>query len=105
MKCIGIADESSRQFAKVGEQLALILPETPTTGYRWIITSLDGPLTASEDRFTPPQFMRPGAGGERRWLLRCEQPGTATLHAELRGRGSNTPGRVFDLTIEIAAAQ
>src|SRR4051794_20444 len=102
MQCFGIGDDGSRPSIDAGEHFGLVLPETPTTGYRWTITQLTGPLVVVEDTFTPPASMLPGAGGEHRWLVRCEHPGTARLRAEL-ARTSGAPGRAFDLTIVIAA--
>ena len=105
MQCFGIADEGSCPTFRAGELFRIALPETPTTGYRWAITALTGPLAIIEDTFSPPQSTRPGAGGEHRWLLRCEHPGTAVLRAELARRGDSAAGRSFGLDIEIAPGQ
>lgn len=104
MLCFGIADESSRQSVGTDELFSIALPETPTTGYRWGITELTGPLVIVDDRFSPPQSMRPGAGGERRWLLRANGVGTAAFRAELARMSGAAPASSFNLTIEIAPA-
>jgi inhibitor of cysteine peptidase len=105
MQCFGIADEGSRPTVRTGEVFELALPETPTTGYRWAITEVTGPLLVIDDAFSPPESVIPGAGGTHRWRLRPEHAGPGALRAELTRRSDPTPGRSFDLTIEIAAAQ
>lgn len=103
MRSFGLPNESSRLSVCAGETFALVLPETPTTGYRWRITEVSAPVSIIEDEFTPPEPLRPGAGGVRRWLLRAEQPGTGVVHADLVRRRDPNPAQSFDLTIDVVA--
>lgn len=104
MQSFGAFDERSRPSVCAGETFALVLPETPTTGYRWRITELSAPVSVIEDEFTPPDSVRPGAGGVRRWLFRAEHVGTGVVHADLARARDPSPVQSFDLTIEVCPA-
>lgn len=65
--------------ARVGETVTLVLPETPTTGYRWRLTSQ---LEVVSDEFHP-SGTTPGAAGERVVVLRVGSAGRHEVLAEL----------------------
>lgn len=78
--------------AHVGDRLAVVLPETGTTGYRWHVTSACLDLLATEFDESRPPTSRPGAAGDHRWVFLAKVAG----HCELKfasGRSwEATPG-------------
>ena len=61
-------------------KITIELKENPTTGYRWIISSIDEAFLTSEgDAFVPPGQKTPGAGGLRRFFFRAKREGSTAL--------------------------
>jgi inhibitor of cysteine peptidase len=86
---------------QVDETLQLLLPETPTTGYRWRVISNGEPVTELvEDRF---QLPAEGAGqpGRHLWVFRVRQPGHASiaLHQTRAWEPAPTPIETFTLDV------
>ncbi len=65
--------------AEVGGTVTLALPENPTTGYRWRLTS---PLAVVSDEFLP-SGATPGGAGERVFVLRVAAAGRHEVLAML----------------------
>ncbi|RZS89760.1 putative secreted protein [Motilibacter rhizosphaerae] len=62
--------------ARVGEQVALAVPERRTGGYRWVVRSEpEGALEVVADDWEPPEGDAPGAVGTRRLAVRVAAPG------------------------------
>lgn len=78
------ADADRRAVVAVGDDIQLVLDENRTTGFRWAIESISGPLTLVSSDFDPSGSERPGAGGHRRIVLRADAAGAgdATLRYE-----------------------
>jgi predicted secreted protein len=95
-------DDGQELHLAIGEQFALTLAETPTTGFRWVVASLPENLTIEHDGFTPPDPGRPGAGGEHRWVFRARARGSATLTLDLFASTRRTADpRSFTLRIAV----
>ena len=63
-----------------GADITIELNETPTTGYRWMISSIDEAfLVPAGDDFVPPDQKSPGAGGLRRFFFRAKSAGSTVL--------------------------
>lgn len=70
--------------AQVGEQIALVLTETGSTGYRWhLANACPEVLSAEEDESRPGEVERPGAAGEHRWVFLAKAMGHCELRVEL----------------------
>lgn len=77
---------SSPQALARGDELVVRLPENPTTGFRWQLTSSGaGELALVEERFVPGSGSAdPGAGGERLARYVGRTPGEVQIEAVLR---------------------
>jgi inhibitor of cysteine peptidase len=63
-----------------GAKITIELNENPTTGYRWMISSIDEAfLVPAADDFVPPDQKSPGAGGLRRFFFRAKSAGSTAL--------------------------
>jgi inhibitor of cysteine peptidase len=102
MQDLGPDSDGQELRIAVGEQFAVTLPETPTTGFRWRMASPPDILTIVNDEFTPPDSARPGAGGVHRWVFHARASGSAMLRLELAAAGRRAADpRSFAMRIEI----
>ena len=62
-----------------GDTLAVTLAENPTTGFRWTLDRLTGPMTLISSTFEAPAAPKPGAGGRRTFVLRADAQGVAEV--------------------------
>jgi inhibitor of cysteine peptidase len=64
---VGEEDFGRARELEVGDELVIRLPENPTTGFRWHITSSgDGDLQTVDDSFEPGSVVAlPGSAGHR----------------------------------------
>jgi len=61
-------------------KITIELNENPTTGYRWMISSIDDAFLVPEgNAFLPPDQKSPGAGGLRRFSFRAKGAGSTAL--------------------------
>jgi predicted secreted protein len=68
---------------RVGELVTVALHENPSTGYSWRLKwEPRGALKLVDDSVIPPSSGRIGAGGVRRFVLRAERVGSATVTAQ-----------------------
>ncbi len=67
----------------LGSDLAIALPENPTTGYRWYLGDSGPAFALTQDRFDAP-VGPPGKGGSRHWTFRAAQAGKAEIRAVYR---------------------
>ena len=76
----GEKDNGAQVEVQRGAKITIELKENPTTGYRWMISSVDKALLAPEgDEFVPPDQKTPGAGGLRRLFFRAKAAGSTAL--------------------------
>ena len=101
-------DEQADQTEVVlhaGQELSIVLPENPTTGYRWQVEQTGEPVcTLVDDTFEPPDPpVQPGQPGRRRWRFQAAQPGSGQIAlASRRPWGNEPPARQFRLTVHVA---
>jgi inhibitor of cysteine peptidase len=79
--CIfGEKDNGALVEVRRGAKITVELEENPTTGYRWVISSVDEiSLVPEGDAFLPSDRMSLGGGGVRRFFFRAKSPGRTTL--------------------------
>ena len=76
----GEKDNGASVQVRRDAKITIQLNENPTTGYRWIISSIDQALLMPEgDVFVPPDQKIPGAGGLRRFFFRAKSAGSTAL--------------------------
>ncbi len=64
-----------------GAKITIELEENPSTGYRWMISSIDKSFLVPEgDAFLTGDPMSPGAGGLRRFFFRAKSSGCTELN-------------------------
>lgn len=74
------ADHDRTAEPRVGERLAVRLPENPSTGYTWAIDETDRRLLALDGTdYTAPVEGSVGARGQRTFTLTARQPGEVAL--------------------------
>jgi len=85
---------------RVGQELEVVLSETPTTGYRWKVVSDGAPVCRIErDEFQAPS-PTPGAPGRHIWTFSAAQAGAAGIElAYRRSFGASEPARRFTLRV------
>ena len=85
-------------------KITIELEENPTTGYRWMISSIDEAFLVPEgDTFLTGDPMSPGAGGLRRFFFRAKSAGSTALtliNKRAWQRDDQAVG-TFNLTIRI----
>ena len=87
---------------KPGEELEVHLPENPTTGFRWHVTSDgDGVVDLVDDQFSV-QGTRPGAGGNGGGGFGALRPGSARIAlASRRSWETAAPARTFAFDLKV----
>lgn len=87
-----------------GTRITIELNENPTTGYRWMISSIDEAfLVPAGDDFVLPDQKSPGSGGLRRFFFRAKSAGSTALtliNKRAWQRDDQAVG-TFNLTIRI----
>jgi inhibitor of cysteine peptidase len=89
----------------LGQRLEVVLPENPTTGFRWHLVDDGRPVvTLSDDRFDTPG-RAPGQGGNRRWTFDAVRPGRTVIRAVYRRswQPANPSQRSFSITVIVVA--
>jgi Zn-dependent peptidase ImmA (M78 family)/predicted secreted protein len=118
---VGPADSGRLLRPRVGDEIRISLPETPSTGYVWtcphdlvqdqrLESASDSmahvPLSLVDNDFEPsgdPKKGLLGAGGWRHLVLRVNQPGNYTLQLGKRRRWQKTAAPVEVFKIDIGA--
>jgi inhibitor of cysteine peptidase len=86
MRSLGPKDDGSTVELVVGDELAVELPETPTSGFRWATLELPPALRLTDDRFEAPGSALPGAPGTRRLDFQAISVGGGKLLLQLAAR-------------------
>jgi inhibitor of cysteine peptidase len=85
----------------LGESFEVRLPENPTTGYRWRLTSPGGGAVEVEEDTFQRSGGGPGAGDTRCWRLRTVQEGVAVLELDYRRGWEEKAGQTFRVTVRV----
>ena len=100
----GEKDNGALVQVRRGTRITIELNENPTTGYRWMISSIDEAFLVPEgDEFLPPDHKSPGAGGLRRFSFCAKSAGSTALtliNKRAWQRDDQAVG-TFNLTIRI----
>ena len=100
----GEKDNGALVQLRRGTRITIELNENPTTGYRWMISSIDEAfLVPAGDDFVPSDQKSPGAGGLRRFFFRAKNAGSTALtliNKRAWQRDDQAVG-TFNLTIRI----
>jgi inhibitor of cysteine peptidase len=84
---LGRADLTPQTSLQVGGDLALTLPENPSTGYKWSLEIVPaGLLQVTRDEYVAPAQPIPGAGGTHYFTLHAVQAGAGAVIIQY-GRG------------------
>jgi inhibitor of cysteine peptidase len=81
-----------------------MLPENPTTGYRWAIDQTnENMLVAQTPTFSPTPGGAIGSGGTRTFTFTAKQPGTVHLQLKLlrAWQGDSSIIDRYDATIQV----
>ncbi len=94
--------------ASVGDTINLALPENPSTGYSWQMTTSDG-IRQVSDNYIPGNSGSPGrplvgAGGTHEWTYKVTKPGTQTVSGIYKRPWESTSQgeKTFALTVNAA---
>jgi inhibitor of cysteine peptidase len=87
----------------VGQVAELRLPENPTTGFRWAVTSAASPACRLTDEDFQGAPGLPGRGGPHIWQLTAVAPGECNIQLTCRrGFAPDAPGNtVFALHVRV----
>jgi inhibitor of cysteine peptidase len=89
----------------LGHQLELVLPENPTTGYRWYLGETGSPALALVQDRIDTAGGPPGQGGSRHWVFKAVQPGNAEIRAVYRRswESEGTGPRSFRMVVMVVS--
>jgi predicted secreted protein len=73
------ADDGSAVTVAPGDEIAVRLDETPTTGFRWEIDALEGPLEHIGDEREIEPDTPPGGGSMRVFRFRATERGRGQI--------------------------
>lgn len=98
------ADRGQQVDLAPGQTIRILLPENPTTGYRWAVVESDtSVIELEQDDYGPNQGGAVGGSGQRSFTFRALGPGRAGLQLSLRREWeSNVPATAqFDATVNV----
>jgi predicted secreted protein len=85
---IEVTQSGSTVHLSIGDEIVVRVPEMPTTGYGWTVSTVDPALRLVESTFVPPvgngSEPTPGAGGQRVIRLRAAAVGEAGAELALK---------------------
>ena len=78
---IAVAADRGDQHLSVseGDDIVVTLEENPTTGYQWIVESVNGEIEVVSTEFDPTSGGKPGAAGRRTIRLRAGGRGSGEV--------------------------
>lgn len=78
-RTLNLDDDGMRIELETGDEVELVLPGNPSTGYEWVMTEAPPNLQqVGEPEFVPESDLI-GAGGEFHFRFKATEPGTAQL--------------------------
>jgi len=102
------AQEGRQIISRVRDEIHVLLPETPSTGYVWdLVDGASGLAEVVADGFDDPDDDEDivGSPGRRHLWLRVVAPGAGRIRMELRRpwQADASPARVFEATLDAVA--
>ncbi len=73
------ADNGRTVDLRVGEEVALRLPENASTGYRWAVDAVDANLVEIHEGDYVSTSKAMGAGGEAQWSVKAKASGVTPI--------------------------
>jgi predicted secreted protein len=91
--------------AKTSEEFEVVLPESRTAGYRWVISENGKPVLELLSESTIPNAGAVGGAGHHLWRFRASAPGEAKLAFEYSRpwEKSARPTRTFTLKVRVSS--
>ena len=87
----------------IGQTIEVLLPENPTTGFSWQLTSDGGPACVmTSDQFIAPAGP-PGKGGDHTWKFKAVRPDECDIELGYRRRweSSAAASRTFKIHVKV----
>jgi inhibitor of cysteine peptidase len=78
-RTLNLDDDGMRIGLETGDEVELVLPGNPSTGYEWIVTEAPSNLLQVDTPEFVPESDLIGAGGEFHFRFKATEPGTAQL--------------------------
>jgi inhibitor of cysteine peptidase len=89
---------------ETNQVIAVFVDENPSTGYRWEVETLTGPLTLVSSEFQPATDTTPGRGGRRTIVTRAGGRGSGELRIRSvrswEGASTDSPRRTLTVVVE-----
>ncbi|MFF4027717.1 protease inhibitor I42 family protein [Nocardia elegans] len=100
---VGTDGDGGTTTLDVGQELAVALPDNPTTGYVWQIGEVDRGVLAQEgDPVFRPGSSMPGAPGTSVWTFTAAHAGSTRLSlVSVRPWDQANPGQRFSMTVTV----
>jgi inhibitor of cysteine peptidase len=87
----------------IGELFRVLLPENPSTGYRWELQSAPDPILCLEEDSFARSSTAPGASGLRSWRFRAIRAGVVRLGLALKRSWQPRAIETFTIDIRVEA--
>jgi inhibitor of cysteine peptidase len=94
-------DSGSRRAVRVGDEIEVVLPENPTTGYRWHVEIDPEALRQANDHYKGATTPR-GAPGIRVMTFQALRPGHALLRLVKRRAWEVQSSDEFEVHLDVA---
>jgi inhibitor of cysteine peptidase len=98
---IEVRDQGAHVTASPGDRIVIRVPENATTGYQWEVDEVAEPLELESSELIPPQEAAPGAGGERRVVVRARESGQAKVALKLQRAWEAQPADQFEIDVTV----
>jgi inhibitor of cysteine peptidase len=97
------ADNARSIRVRTSDEIVVQLPENPTTGYRWFVERIDGPVTLESDSYTAVPPVAIGSGGMRELRFHATVSGAARLELKhwQEWEGDSSVTERFAVDIEV----
>jgi predicted secreted protein len=101
MRRIGLPDDGAAITVPRASSLEVVLPQSASTGYRWEIAPSEG-LSVVDDRLEPPPSDRPGASGQRIFVLRVDESGVVSARLRRVWEPPEAAGQAYSVRVRTA---
>ena len=90
---LGEGDDLREHTVRVGDDVMVTLPENPSTGFRWTLSTSGDDVLALESDAYSASGVTPGKPGTRAFQLRAAAPGTVEIQLRRRRRWETAGGQ------------
>ena len=95
-------DDGSTLTVAPGDEVIVCLDETPTTGFRWELDVVDGPLEPTADEREIAADAPPGAGSTRVFRFRATERGSGQIALKNRRSWEGDASIVERFTVTVS---